>query len=224
MRGARLAAGENFAMLLTMATLARIRNGEVDLVFRRWRKPTVKSGGRLRTAVGELAIGSVGVVDHLSIGDGDARRAGFESADDLRADLFRERPPSASRGRMAKPTEDSVIYRVEVSFVGGDDRAALRDAPATGNEVAAVVARLAATDARSKRGPWTGRTLGLIAQWPGRRAPELAEMEGVETLVFKADVRKLKELGLTESLRVGYRLSIRGEQIYGHLRDGGLVE
>jgi hypothetical protein len=28
---------------------------------------------------------------------------------------------------------------------------------------------------------------------------------------FKLDVRKLKELGLTESLPVGYRLSPRGE-------------
>jgi hypothetical protein len=33
---------------------------------------------------------------------------------------------------------------------------------------------------------------------------------GRETLPFKRDVRKLKELGLTESLEVGYRLSPRG--------------
>ena len=33
-----------------------------------------------------------------------------------------------------------------------------------------------------------------------------------ETRPFKADVRKLKELGLTESLPVGYRLSPRGER------------
>ena len=30
-------------------------------------------------------------------------------------------------------------------------------------------------------------------------------------LPFKRNVRKLKELGLTESLEVGYRLSPRGE-------------
>ena len=30
-------------------------------------------------------------------------------------------------------------------------------------------------------------------------------------LSFKRDVRRLKELGLTESLPVGYRLSPRGE-------------
>jgi hypothetical protein len=42
------------------------------------------------------------------------------------------------------------------------------------------------------------------------RAPDLAAGLGRETLPFKADVRKLKELGLTESLLVGYRLSPRG--------------
>ena len=31
-----------------------------------------------------------------------------------------------------------------------------------------------------------------------------------DTVSFKADVRKLKELGLTESLATGYRLSTRG--------------
>lgn len=44
-----------------------------------------------------------------------------------------------------------------------------------------------------------------------RRAPELAARLGRETLSFKTDVRKLKALGLTVSLGVGYRLSHRGE-------------
>lgn len=30
---------------------------------------------------------------------------------------------------------------------------------------------------------------------------------------FKQDVRKLKELGLTESLEIGYRLSPRGKSV-----------
>jgi len=64
--------------------------------------------------------------------------------------------------------------------------------------------------ARSTHGPWTIRVLRLIADNPGRRAPDLAAGEGRETLPFKADVRKLKELGLTESLAVGYRVSPRG--------------
>jgi hypothetical protein len=50
----------------------------------------------------------------------------------------------------------------------------------------------------------------MIAEHPGTRAPDLAASVGRETQPFKTDVRKLKELGLTESLRVGYRLSPRG--------------
>ena len=36
---------------------------------------------------------------------------------------------------------------------------------------------------------------------------------GRETAEFKKDVRKLKELGLTESLAIGYLLSPRGEAV-----------
>ncbi len=47
---------------------------------------------------------------------------------------------------------------------------------------------------------------------PGVRSPgwRPAGELGRERLPFKADVRKLKRLGLTESLDVGYRLSPRG--------------
>jgi predicted transcriptional regulator len=65
-------------------------------------------------------------------------------------------------------------------------------------------------DRASSHGPWTAAVLELIAENPGVRAPDLAARMGRETLPFKRDVRKLKELGLTESLEVGYRLSPRG--------------
>jgi hypothetical protein len=52
--------------------------------------------------------------------------------------------------------------------------------------------------------------LFAIAKRPGVRAPDLAASFGRETAPFKVDVRKLKALGLTESLRVGYKLSPRG--------------
>ena len=42
------------------------------------------------------------------------------------------------------------------------------------------------------------------------RAGDLAAELGPGALAFKADVRKLKALGLTESLEIGYRLSPRG--------------
>jgi hypothetical protein len=57
--------------------------------------------------------------------------------------------------------------------------------------------------------------LKLIADRPEVRAPDLAASLGLETLVFKRDVRKLKALGLTESLTVGYRISPRGQRVAG---------
>ena len=45
--------------------------------------------------------------------------------------------------------------------------------------------------------------LRLIADRPAVRAPDLAASLGRETQPFKTDVRKLKEMGLTESLDVG---------------------
>jgi hypothetical protein len=55
----------------------------------------------------------------------------------------------------------------------------------------------------------------LIADRPGVRAPDLAASLGRETLAFKRDVRKLKELGLTRSLAVGYEISHRGRAYLG---------
>ena len=63
--------------------------------------------------------------------------------------------------------------------------------------------------------PWTRELLRLIADKPGVRAPDLAASLGRETPPFKRDVRKLKELGLTRSLPVGYEISHRGRAYLG---------
>ena len=52
--------------------------------------------------------------------------------------------------------------------------------------------------------------LALIEQQPETQAAEPAAQQDRELHAFKRDVRKLKELGLTESLERGYRLSPRG--------------
>jgi len=78
--------------------------------------------------------------------------------------------------------------------------------------------RLERFDRASRHGPWTRQTLELIAGRPEVRAAELAAAVGRETQPFKRDVRKLKELGLTESLERGYRLSPRGQALMGRLR------
>lgn len=81
----------------------------------------------------------------------------------------------------------------------------------TVDELADLQARLARLDRVSAHGPWTRTTLELIAAKPATRAADLAAHLGRETAPFKLDVRKLKNLGLTFSLEVGYRLAPRGE-------------
>jgi hypothetical protein len=182
-------------MLFRQDVLRRIAEGDVTLAFRRWRRPTVKAGGTLRTRVGVLAIDSVEPVDEEQVSDAEARRAGAADREALLAGLRPE-------GR---------LYRVEFRLAGPDPRIALRErSDIPPEERAEIDARLTRLDAASRHGPWTAAVLELIAERPGTRAPDLADSFGRETAPFKADVRKLKELGLTESLLVGYRLSPRG--------------
>jgi hypothetical protein len=49
-------------VLFRQDVLRRIGEGEVTVAFRRWRRPTVRAGGTLRTKAGVLAIESVEVV------------------------------------------------------------------------------------------------------------------------------------------------------------------
>jgi len=60
--------------------------------------------------------------------------------------------------------------------------------------------------------------LALIADRPGIVSTVLAEALGWERQDLKQHVRRLKELGLTLSLDVGYRLSPRGESYLNYLR------
>jgi hypothetical protein len=85
-------------------------------------------------------------------------------------------------------------------------------------ELTYVLTRLGRLDKASKHGAWTLRTLALIEEHPGVRAIELATLEGRAKLDFKIDVRKLKALGLTESLPLGYQLSPRGQAVLDRAR------
>ena len=155
----------------------------------------MKAGGALRTRVGVLAIDSVDLIQPEQVTDADAQRAG--------------RPDRAAL--LASLRGDGRLYRIGFHLAGPDPRIALRKrADLTAEERADLDRRLARLDAASRHGPWTVRVLRLIADRPGTRAADLAAELGREKPAFKADVRKLKELGLTESLEVGYRLSPRG--------------
>jgi hypothetical protein len=182
-------------MQFPLPTLDRIARGEVTVAFRRWKRPTVKLGGTLITRAGVLAIDALDVIEPAEITAADARRAGHASPSDVLA---------------AIGDRTGTLYRVRFHVAGPDPRLALRDrAELTADDVAALTSRLGRLDVRQS-GPWTHRFLELIGERPGVRAGDLAETVGMERLAFKADVRKLKALGLTESLEVGYRLSPRG--------------
>jgi hypothetical protein len=74
-------------MLLKQKTLKGIADGSITLAFRRWKRPTVKAGGSLRTVIGVLGIKSVDEVDEKKITTQDAKRAGYESRKELLAEL-----------------------------------------------------------------------------------------------------------------------------------------
>jgi hypothetical protein len=190
-------------VLFPLRVLERIAAGEVTLAFRRWDRPRVRPGGRQRTAVGVVAFDSVERVARSAITAEDARRAGHPTRADLLAFLDRR---------------DGRIWRIELRFAGEDPRIALREEADLGEAaVAELRGRLERLDRASSHGPWTRRTLELIAERPEVRAPDLAASVGRETQPFKRDVRKLKELGLTESLPVGYRISPRGRELMRRL-------
>ena len=184
-------------MLLKRATLEGVAEGRITLAFRRWKRPTVRIGGELRTSIGVLGIDAVDRVTERDITESDARAAGYPDRDALLAELNR------------RPEGD--LYRVALHLAGDDPRAALREQNTLdGEAIEAIAARLDRFDRSSRHGPWTEAVLRLIADSPGTRAPDLAASLGRETQPFKRDVRKLKELGLTESLEIGYCLSPRG--------------
>lgn len=191
-------------MLIKREVLDRIVTGEVDTLFRKQRRPTVRSGGTLRTSIGVLRILSVDEVDERRILAADARRAGATSVEEVRAALAAK--------------ADGTVYRVRVAYGGDDPRIALRERPPTDEELTEVVDRLARLDRRRAAGPWTRSTLELIADRPHVRAPDLAAHAGRDTARFKSDVRTLKELGLTISHSPGYELSARGRSVLDRLR------
>ncbi|MBN9332207.1 hypothetical protein [Devosia sp.] len=71
-------------MLLKLALLEDIKAGKVDVIFRRWNRPTVKSGGTLKTKLGLLSIKSVVDMSADEVTDADAKRAGFKDVADFR--------------------------------------------------------------------------------------------------------------------------------------------
>ena len=178
-------------MLFKERFWAGLRDGSLTVAYRRWKRPSVKAGGTLVSPGGLLAIDSVETIDDAELDDEAARLAGYESRKELFANI---------RG-------DGQLYRICFHRIGDDPRLALRQrAELTAPEWDVIAGMF-------KRNDWAVPYLRLIQESPGTVSTELAAQAGVERLVFKQRVRRLKALGLTESLEVGYRLSPRGRTV-----------
>ena len=189
-------------MLFSQRFWPGLADGSITVAFRRWKTARARAGAAHRTPVGILRINEVGVMETSSIGHEDARRAGYPSREDLL---------SALRGA-------ETVYRVEFHLEGPDPRVELRErSELPDEEWQRVENRLRRMDTASRHGPWTRSVLQLISECPATRAGDLAARMGRERAPFKRDVRKLKELGLTESLELGYRLSPRGRALLERL-------
>ncbi len=143
-------------MLLKIANVRGIVSGGIDRVFRVWKRPAARAGGRQRTPLGELRITSVEACARADLDAADATRAGFSTPEELLESL---------RGRRG------TLYRIRLGFAGEDPPPLL-----------------------------------ISSAW---------------SALFKRWVRSLKELGLTERLAIGYRLSPRGLAVIAALRTSG---
>jgi hypothetical protein len=176
---------------------AGLRDGTITLTFRNWKRPQAKVGGRYRTGGGDLVVESIELVSCGAITDDDARDAGSTDAAALRREM--------------RWSDDLTVLRISFHREEPLDRE-----PAQLDDDV-IDARLGRLDRTNPTGPWTRATLEIIARRPAVRAGDLAVELDRERLPFKADVRKLKRLGLTESLDIGYRLSPRGRAYLDHL-------
>ena len=193
-------------MLIRSKVIEKIIAGDISTVFRVWKRPTVKPGGTQMTKLGVLGIDAVDVVTEDEITETDARDAGYAVKQEL-IDHLLER------------TDETAIYRIKLHYIGEDPRKELRQkADLSEEELDEIIAKLCKLDAGSQRGDWTQLYLQMIHDRPNTHAAKLAASIGLDIPHFKPWVRKLKALGLTESLRPGYRLSPRGEKILEALR------
>jgi hypothetical protein len=180
---------EDQPVLFDATDVAGITDGSITVTYRRWKRPQAVPGGRYRTMAGFIVVDAIDIISEAEV------PAGVELRGDSALPI--------TRVRFHRDTDH-------------DPRAVL--AHDTDVDVSAVSARLARMDKASPHGPWTRATLEAIERKPACRAGDLAAELGRTKDDWKRDVRKLKELGLTLSLAVGYQLSPRGEAYLAGLR------
>jgi hypothetical protein len=175
-----------------------LRDGSITVAFRRWRRAQVVAGHQYRTGAGLVLAESVDTITPADITPALATDAGFDDVEAAVADL---------RGDPELP-----LYCIRFRpLTGPDPRDQLASsANLSDDDVRAIGTRLARMDEASKRGPWTIAVLRQIAAQPAVSSALLAPQLDWDRPDYKLHVRRLKALGLTISLDVGYRISPRG--------------
>ena len=186
-------------MLFTKDAWPGLADGSITLTVRTWSRAQAKTGGQYRVAGMLLEATEVQQLPASELTEADAIAAGAGTLIALLA-------------RLGQPSAEQLVWKVGLRHIGRDDRHDRRErADLTEDDIAELRARLDRLDARSPTGPWTRTTLRLIEKYPGVVSTALARHAHQDRPAFKINVRKLKEMGLTESLDIGYRLSPRGE-------------
>lgn len=181
-------------MLLTERIAHAVAAGDVSLAYRRWRTARVVPGAKFHTVAGVVRVDAVTIVSLDALTDADARRAGFDTVQDVERTF---------RGRASDP-----VFRIVLSWAGPDERDALAEATVlSAAEIASISALL---DRLDRTTPWARIVLGTLDRAPGTTAAVLASLVGLDKDALKRRIRTLKAHGLTRSLRVGYELSSRG--------------
>ena len=186
-------------MLWTNEQRRRILAGEMTATIRAWKAPQVRAGRRYRFGDDhELAIHAIDLTSLDALTLADLAGAGFASRGDF----------SAALPRFANDRPEGPFYVVRFTLEPRHE-----PLPAADADIDKLRARLAKLDHLSDHGPWTREALGVIAANPRVVSTALAKRVGRERFAFKADVRKLKRLGLTRSHDVGYELTALGQEV-----------
>lgn len=187
-----------------MVALTGIKAGTITHQYRKWKKLSVRKGGKIRTAIGVVEITDVEEIDLKKISNEDAVAAGYSNRDEL-LDALNSIP-------------EGNTYRIGVRYHSEDPRIALREnTNVTDKDLEAIKLKLERLDKYSKDGSWTLKVLHLIRDNPQVRAADLAKNMKKEKDALKIDIRKLKNLGLTISHEVGYSISTLGEKVLGRM-------
>ncbi len=194
-------------MLFTTDAHEGLANGDITVTFRLWKRPKVKVGGRYTVGPVEIEVDSIELVPFGSVTNSDARRSGIKDRDALRKRVAHAGPVD----------DDTFVFQIEFHVVG--DRHERVAVAVNDDAIAGAAQQLDRLDRATRHGPWTRTVLALIGAHPGVVSTELAAKVNRPRPDFKQDVRKLKRIGLTESLEVGYRLSPLGAALLASERE-----